>query len=952
MLALQEQAVVMGAIAQSKDEALAQVADALLAQGFVADGYGEALKLREAQANTYLGSGIAIPHGTLAFKDSVLNTGVVLVHFRDGVDWGEGNIVHVAAGIAAKSDEHLSILKMLARALGDESVGERLKNASTPSELVTILTGKSTDETANVQPKANTSITKLAVWNASATDMEGLIGAGASALKSAHLVREGFLSSVLAKSALQVQSGIYCVQASESVLSPALAVVMVKPALSTCQALVMLANLPANEVAQAVEKLLALNPNSPNLKNELTALFDLPTSAEDAEYVLGEVVIPNRHGLHARPATALTKIASKFTGDVLVATSDEWVSAKSLVKLLSLGVGYGQTLKIKVAAEAGAGEMLDELVAEIKSGLGETVEVAEKTTLELPIISEARPPLVRGVALPAITASKGLAVGQAYVATVQGFEYERFSDEPLVQKEKLAIAIMQAKAELTRLIGGAKNAEIAGIFQAHQALLDDSEIIQGVHARIEKGLSAPQAWHSEIGMIANFQASLDNPVFAQRAADLKDVGRRVMVELCGGKENSVPNEPYVLIKEDLLPSDVANIDDNVVAILTAVGGASSHGAIIARSLGLPTLVGAGEEVLGVENGEEVLVDAVAGTFMVAPDKDLVVKTQEAKRQYEQTLAQAHLHAHEPAKTLDGKRFEVAVNLGDVDSVAKAVLKGAESVGLLRTELVFMQHNKMPDEATQILDYEQVFEAMDGRPVVVRTLDVGGDKPLPYLAMKQEENPFLGVRGIRLSLNRPELLRTQLIALIKASNNRPLAIMFPMVGQLDEWHKAKAILDGVLAEYPHENLQVGIMIEVPSAAILADKFAPEVDFFSIGTNDLTQYTLAIDRGHPVLSAQADGLDPSVLRLIAMTVQAAHAHGKWVGVCGELGSDELAVPVLVGLGVDELSVSVSQIPLVKAQIRTLNYADCQKLADKALVAESGASVRSLVKNHFSS
>lgn len=278
---------------------------------------------------------------------------------------------------------------------------------------------------------------------------------------------------------------------------------------------------------------------------------------------------------------------------------------------------------------------------------------------------------------------------------------------------------------------------------------------------------------------------------------------------------------------------------------------------------------------------------------------------------------------------------------------QAVEKGADGVGLLRTELVFMQHNKMPDETTQIADYVQVFDAMNGKPVVVRTLDVGGDKPLPYLTMKKEDNPFLGVRGIRLSLNRPELLRKQLIALIKASNHRPLAIMFPMVGQLDEWYKARAILDNVLVDHPHDNLQVGIMIEVPSAAILADKFAPLVDFFSIGTNDLVQYTLAIDRGHPVLSAQADGLDPSVLRLIDTTIKSAHAHGKWVGVCGELGSDNLAVPILLGLGVDELSVSSSQIALVKAQIRTLNFAECQTLAKQALEANNGQAVRELVR-----
>lgn len=947
MLELSAQAVVTGSVAQTKDEALDLVAEALIAQGFVAEGYAEALKLREAQANTYLGAGLAIPHGTLPFKDKVQQTGVVLVHFKEGVDWGEGNRVYVAVGIAAKGDEHLQILKLLARALGDDTVGERLKNAKTADELVAILTG----ETPSPTTDTSAPVLKLAVWDEEADDVETLLGVGVRALKNAGAVRAGFLSSVLHKAILQVQTGIACVHSDEAVIAPAIAVVSAKPSLPECKVLVVLAGVPLPQVEQAIDGLLGLSDvdNAQALKRELSAIFGLANEPSQ-DYVYGEVVIVNRHGLHARPATALTKSAGQFAGEVLVATGDDWVSAKSLMKLLSLGVGYGQTLKLKVAQEPDvqtAKQALAQILADIQAGLGEEVEVAEKSTFELSVVSDAKPPLEHGVSLPAIIASKGLAVAQAYVATPPSFDYERFSDNPSEQKQRLDVAILQAKTELARLIGEAKNADIAGIFQAHHALLEDSEIVQGVHTRIEKGLSAAQAWHSEIETIANFQASLDNPVFAERAADLKDVGHRVLSHLCDSKESHVPTSPYVLIKDDLLPSDVATIDEKVVAILTAVGGASSHGAIIARSLGVPALVGAGDGVLGIEQGNNVLIDAIHGTFVVSPDETLIAQTQKTQREYEEILAKARLHALEPAVTTDGKALEVAVNLGDVVSADGAVQKGADGVGLLRTELVFMQHSKMPNEEAQIADYAQVFDAMDGKPVVVRTLDVGGDKPLPYLAMKKEDNPFLGVRGIRLSLNRPELLKSQLTALIKASNNRPLAIMFPMVGQLDEWHKAKAILDNVLTSYPHDNLQVGIMIEVPSAAILADKFAPEVDFFSIGTNDLTQYTLAIDRGHPVLSGKADGLDPSVLRLIDMTVKSAHAHGKWVGVCGELGSDNLAVPVLLGLGVDELSVSASQIPLVKAQIRTLNFAECQALAKQALNAESGQVVRALVK-----
>lgn len=433
---------------------------------------------------------------------------------------------------------------------------------------------------------------------------------------------------------------------------------------------------------------------------------------------------------------------------------------------------------------------------------------------------------------------------------------------------------------------------------------------------------------------------------AERAADLRDVGQKVLSVLTGQNAHHEPSAPYVLIKEDLLPSDVARLDpERVVGIITAVGGASSHSAIVARALGIPALVGAGMNVLDIEQGAPVLMNAGEGWFVVKPSEALIIASQEEQRMLQERKQLAKQSAMQPATTTDGHRVEIAVNLGNVNNTAAAVSNGAEAVGLLRTELVFMAHRQVPDIDTQIADYQQVFDALEGRPLVVRTLDVGGDKPLPYLPMPSEENPFLGVRGIRLSLKQPELLRNQLIALIRASQGRDLRIMFPMVGRLEEWHAAKAILDEVRAQYPHDGLQVGIMIEVPSAAIMANVFAKEVDFFSIGTNDLTQYVLAIDRGHPSLSKDADGLHPSILTLIDQTVKAAHAHGKWVGVCGELAGDEKAVPILLGLGVDELSMSVSSIALVKHQIRTLNLTACQSLATQALMCQTSAQVRAL-------
>ncbi|HXR00018.1 MAG TPA: phosphoenolpyruvate--protein phosphotransferase, partial [Pseudomonas sp.] len=343
----------------------------------------------------------------------------------------------------------------------------------------------------------------------------------------------------------------------------------------------------------------------------------------------------------------------------------------------------------------------------------------------------------------------------------------------------------------------------------------------------------------------------------------------------------------------------------------------------------------------------LLIDGQRGRLDVAPD-DLTLQRALLERDTrEQRLKAAAARRMEPAITTDGHVVEVFANIGDSAGTPAAVEQGAEGIGLLRTELLFMAHSSAPDEATQEAEYRRVLDDLKGRPLVVRTLDVGGDKPLPYWPIDKEENPFLGVRGIRLTLQRPDVMESQLRALLRAADNRPLRIMFPMVGTLEEWRQARDMTERLRLEIPVADLQLGIMIEVPSAALLAPVLAREVDFFSVGTNDLTQYTLAIDRGHPTLSAQADGLHPAVLQLIDITVRAAHAHGKWVGVCGELAADPLAVPVLVGLGVDELSVAARSIGEVKACVRDLNVIGARQLAQAALAVGSAAQVRALVE-----
>ncbi len=545
-----------------------------------------------------------------------------------------------------------------------------------------------------------------------------------------------------------------------------------------------------------------------------------------------------------------------------------------------------------------------------------------------------------------IAASSGLAFGPVHVIKPKVYQYERMGLSVKAEKENLDIALHAVKNNIHQVIAKADASEIKQIFQAHLEMLDDPDLINGVYQKINQNLSAPAAWHEHIEAAAKAQEALPDRLLAERATDLRDIGDRVLTQLCGEVVIEEPKEPYILIMHDVGPSDVARLNkDRVAGILTAIGGASAHSAIVARALGIPAIVGAGEQVLEIDPKSTLLINGDTGTFVLNPDAAQIEQAKQEREQQRQIREEAERHSQEPAITLDQHQSEIAANLGKVQATAQAVECGAEAIGLLRTELVFMSHSSAPNEIVQEADYRVVLDALAGRPLVVRTLDVGGDKPLPYLPIAEEENPFLGLRGIRLTLRRPELLRQQLTALLKASDNRPLRIMFPMIGRVEEWRAAKAILDEVRAQHPCDNLQVGIMIEVPSAALLAPILAQEVDFFSIGTNDLTQYTLAIDRGHPILSAEADGLHPSILNLIDQTVKAAHKHGKWVGICGELAADPKAVPILMGLGVDELSMSPNSIPLVKAQIRTLSYSHAQKLAQQALLCDSAPAVRQL-------
>jgi phosphocarrier protein FPr len=403
-----------------------------------------------------------------------------------------------------------------------------------------------------------------------------------------------------------------------------------------------------------------------------------------------------------------------------------------------------------------------------------------------------------------------------------------------------------------------------------------------------------------------------------------------------------------LIAEDLAPSDTAALDrTRVMGFCTTRGGATSHVAILARSLGLPALAGIEPAALEIPNGTPVILDGAKGTLRLNPPPEEIKLIRVAQERAEQRRKEDLAHAHEPAVTLDGKRVEVVANIGGLKDAARIAEFGGEGVGLLRSEFLFMDRNSAPTEDEQFETYRAIAQAVGNTyPLIARTLDVGGDKPLAYLPIPKEDNPFLGERGVRVALDRPDILRAQLRAILRASPFGKVSVMFPMISSLDELREVKAILAEECKNLGIAPIPTGIMVEVPATAVMAVQFAREADFFSIGTNDLTQYTLAMDRGHPKLAPQVDGLSPGVLHLIAQTVKGAHSAGRWVGVCGGIASDPHGVPILLGLGVDELSISLPAIPAIKGQIRKLRMEDCRELAQKALAAESAAEVRALV------
>ncbi len=816
----------LGAAPASKAAAIAEACQLLVAAGCVTPDFSESMMRREAVANTFLGHGVAIPHGLGEDKGLIRRDGIAILQIPQGLEWNPGQVAYLVVAIAAQGDAHITILRRLTRLIQDDSRLQALFATREAEEIVYALTSDA--------PRA---------------------------------------AAVAAK----------------------------------------------------------------DFNHAFSWVVDYPA------------------GLHARPASAWVDAVRAIGLQVQVRSGSEVADARNLVALLQLGLRQGDEITISAEGEeAEAG--LAKLKARITSLTAQEVADAARAAAK----AAAAP--VRGWTPPGsplmiagLAASPGLAIGRLHVL---GGETLQIPDRATSLTEggtMLQEALANTRQQLAALADATARrlgAADAAIFKAQAELLNDSDLITLTCQLMVEGHGPAWAWNEAVSRMAAKLSALGNPVLAARAADLSDAGRRVLSWLepgiATGSLSGLPDEPCILVAPDLSPSDTAGLDmARVLGLAMIQGGPTSHTAILARTLGLPALV-AGGETLAAEavSGTLAIVDGQTGRLYLNPSPEDVAS---AEAWVAGLRAQREREAAErarPAVTSDGVRIEIAANVNRPDQVELALNEGAEGVGLMRTEFLFLEAGATPSEDEQYAVYRGMIEALEGRPLIIRALDIGGDKQVAHLHLPREENPFLGVRGARLLLRRQDLLIPQLRAIYRAAaQGGDVSIMFPMVTSVGEILRLREICEEVRASLGAPRLPVGIMIEVPAAAIQADSLAEHCDFFSIGTNDLTQYTLAIDRQNPELAAEADSLHPAVLRLIAQTVAGAKAHGRWVGVCGGIAGDAFGAALLAGLGVQELSMTPRDIPAVKARLRGVEFSALKALAEKALRAATAADVRAL-------
>ena len=825
--AIRPELIRLAATASDKQDAIRQAGQLLVAAGCVGAGYEESMIAREGVANTYLGSGVAIPHGLGEDKGLVRRDGIAVLQFVDGIEWNPGQVAHLVVGIAASSDSHIAILRRLTRLIQDEARLHQLATTDDPSLIVAALQDDAADQNR--------------------------------------------------------------------------------------------ARLPAEDLDERV-----------------TWTVDYPT------------------GVHARPAAAWAEAAKALPVALRVRHDGETADPRSLVALLQLGLKAGDTITIS-ASGAGARAALDSFHGTIaRLTTREKADAARAAEKAAAVPVQGWKPLGTPAMIAGVAASPGLAIGKVHVLASAELDVVDHPVDLATGGTLLEGALVRTRAQMQALIDDTTRrlgAGDAAIFKAQAGLLDDTDLITLTCQLMVEGHGVAWAWHQAIERMAGQLSALGNPVLAARSADLRDIGRRVLAQIDPGLGlgtlDDLPDAPCILVGGDLAPSDTAALDTNRVAgIATALGGPTSHSAILARTLGLPSVVAAGADLLSQAAGTVAIVDGDTGRIWLDPsDADLTsarawIAAIAARRAAEEA------ERSRPAITRDGHSVAIAANVNRPDQVAEALAQGGEGVGLMRTEFLFLERGDSPSEDEQYEVYRAMIDALDGRPLIVRTLDIGGDKQVPHLHLPKEENPFLGVRGARLLLRRPDLLEPQLRALYRAARDGgDLSIMFPMITSVAELLTLRERCEAVRVVLDAPVVPVGIMIEVPAAAVQAHALAKHADFFSVGTNDLTQYALAIDRQNPELASEADSMHPAVLRLIAMTVEGARQHDRWVGVCGGLAGDPFGAALLTGLGVTELSMTPRDLPAVKARLRASDLPALQALAALALTVESAAEVRAL-------
>jgi phosphocarrier protein FPr/phosphocarrier protein len=699
--------------------------------------------------------------------------------------------------------------------------------------------------------------------------------------------------------------------------------------------------------------------------------------------------IPLEHGIHARPAALIANFAKAQSFEITISANGRSADARSAVSLMALGAKHGDEISI-----AAAGENAERVLEQLKQAILSIREAghsggavahskpqshnagqqtirpgadAQRTsaTEASHSASPSADPMIDAASrsgrdgsvskltrLRGVIASRGLAVGRAVtlkVAEIAVIEAGRGIAHESAEFER---ARDEVRARLNQLVehsqGPAKD-----VISAHLEFIDDWELVASARRAISRGKSAAFAWRRAVRDSADTLRALGDQRMSERVDDLIDLESQVLLALSGAAPATIPELPEraILVAEDLKPSQLVSLDAKKLAgICLAAGGPTSHVAILAAAMGVPALVALGSAVLAVEEGAWLVLDAEQGNLSISPDQVALAAAEQTLSQRRQRQQTERAAAHVDCRTADGERIEVFANLGSIAEAQVAVSHGAEGCGLLRTEFLFLEREAPPTEDEQLQQYQAIAKALEGRPLVIRTLDIGGDKPIPYLPMPAEENPALGLRGVRTSLWRPDLLRVQLRAILRVQPVDQCRVLLPMITDPAEIRAVRRMLDEVRRELAiTAPVHVGAMIETPASAVIAGRIAREVEFLSIGTNDLTQYTLAMDRGHADLAHRIDGLHPAVLNLIAMAVDAGDEHDKVVAVCGGLASEPAAVPILIGLGVRELSVVPTLVPQLKSLIRTLTVEACRTLAQRALAMDTAEAVRTLA-NEF--